>query len=99
MGLRAVVYQQALATGCVYWSAEFLIQMLWKELPKLYVLDAREISWLLSLGISSIICVNDIYVYCPFYFLIYFYIFFNSRGGGGGGGGVPLAGNSLRAEK
>ena len=31
--------------------------------------------------------------YCPFKFLFYFYIFFNSRGR------VPLAGNSLRAEK
>ena len=62
-------------------SAQFLIQRLWKELPKLYVLDTRKTSWFLSLGISSIICVIEFEFYCPFSFWIYFYIFFNSRGG------------------
>ena len=47
-------------------SAQFLIQMLCKELPKLYVLDTRKTLWFLSLGISSIICVIEIDFYCPF---------------------------------
>ena len=56
--------------------------MLWKELPKLYVLDARKTSWFLSLGISSIFCVIEIDFYCPFQFLIYFYISFQFAGNG-----------------
>ena len=47
-------------------SAQFLIQMLCKELPKLYVLDTRKTSWFLSLDISSIICVIEIDFYCLF---------------------------------
>ena len=57
---------------CCYWSAaflesaQFLIQMLWKELSKLYVLYKRKTSCFLSLGIFSIICVIEIDFCCPF---------------------------------
>ena len=47
-------------------SAQFLIQMLWKELPKFYVLDKSITLRFLGLGISSIICVIEIDFHCPF---------------------------------
>ena len=47
-------------------SAQFLIQMLWKELANLNVLDAKKTSWFLSLGIPSIICVIEIDFIVPF---------------------------------
>ena len=56
--------------------------MLWKELPKLYVLDTRKISWFLSRCISSIICVIEIDFYCPFLIFNLFIYFFVIRRGG-----------------
>ena len=73
-------------------SAQFLIQM-WKELPKLYVLDPSKTSWLLSLDIYWIISVIEIDFIVPFNFKSISIYFVNWRGR------VQLAGNSLKAEK
>ena len=63
--------------------------MLWKELPKLYVVDTRKTTWFLSLGISSIICVIEMNFYCPLQFFIYFYIFSEFAGEGATGREQP----------
>ena len=76
-------------------SAQFVFQMLWKELPKLHVLDTRKTSGFLSLGISSIICVIEIDFYCPYQFLIYFYIYFFKFAGEGVTGMEQLQGRKV----
>ena len=90
---------------CCYWSASLsnrlralkahssLLKCCAKKLPKIYVLDTRKTSWFLSLGISSIIVSLKLIFIFPFNLYSISIFFFNSRGR------VPLAGNSLRAEK
>ena len=82
---------------CCYWSAsfsnrlralkaQFLFQMLWKELPKLYVLV--NIVVLDSGYFSDYLCHWNWFLLSLFIVYLFIYIFCNSR-----------AGNSLRAEK
>ena len=65
MGSRVVIDQQALATACVHLKRTVPYSNVVKKLPKLYVQDTSKTSWILSLGISSIICVIEMDLYCP----------------------------------
>ena len=68
--------------------------MLWKELPKLYVLAYKENIVVLESGyFFNYLCHRNWFLLSLLIFNRFLYIFFNSRGR------VPLVGNSLRAEK
>ena len=94
MGSRVVIDQQALATGCVYWK---------RKVP--YSNAVKRTAQTIRTGYTENIVVLESgyffdYLFHWNWFLLsllifnlFLYIFFNSRGR------VPLAGNSLRAEK
>ena len=68
MGSRVVIDQQALATGCVHRKRTVPDSNVVKKMSKLHVLDKRNTSWFLSMGIPSIICVIEIDFIIPFNF-------------------------------
>ena len=93
MGLRVVIDQQALATDCVHWKRTVPYSNVVQRTAQTIYTGYKENIVVLESGYFFDYLCHWNWFYCPFWFLFYFYIFYNSRGR------LPLAGNSLRAEK
>ena len=93
MGSRAVIDQQALATGCVHWKRTVPYSNVVQKNVHTICTGYKENILVLESGyFFDYLCHWNWFLLSLLIFILFLY-FFNSQGR------VPLAGNSLRAEK
>ena len=93
MGSRAVIDQQALATGCVHWKRTVPYSNVVQKNVHTICTGYKEKILVLESGYFFDYLYHWNWFLLSLLIFILFLYFFNSRGR------VPLAGNSLRAEK
>ena len=94
MGSRVVIDQQALATGYVHWKRTVPYSNVVQKNAQTICTGYKENIVILESGyFFNYLCHWNWFLLSLLIFILLLYFFFNSRGR------VPLAGNSLRAEK